>query len=534
MINNYTGWRVPNNHHLLDVIDLSDDKWPWNAHTSSGDGDDVDGITTADRTDGSGGGSSTQHLSVHDRKVLMQQHVFEHFVRLRKPAHLRATKNVHWLATSAVDTETVNNPSPLLNLLDMSALQSWSSPNYATILSELAGTVQVDVEVRSSSKESFGKGKLVSMSFQQFLDRVGDANDDSLYLTASSKSESSDIDNGTTQSHNAVGKRKRATSANDNTKAKESFLSPLVSALNQNGEQFPLLPHIMGSLIPSSIYIWMGRSGTRYSSSGLHHDFHDNLYILLRGSKRFRLYAPSDAEYMYLHGNVRKIHGNGLINHCLESDKDDEGGDTTSDGVPIPTISQAKLKRLQRRKELMQRKKEVEQCLMKAEENADAGVEFAQDRLQEAERELDDIMDEFMDLDEQKDTDDNVGVKSKQPSSDNNAATPTYPKSFSKIPVELLLSEQTTEANGHDELLERYPLFQNARVAYCNLMEGDALYLPTSWFHEVSSSSQANEIDKGAHLALNYWFHPPSNPQSFRSPYSSDFWPKHWREKCVD
>eukprot|EP00970_Alexandrium_tamarense_P014468 scaffold4137_cov200-Alexandrium_tamarense.AAC.16 len=142
-------------------------------------------------------------------------------------------------------------------------------------------------------------------------------------------------------------------------------------------------------------------------------------------------------------------------------------------------------------------------------------------------------MDEFMDLDEQKDTDDNVGVKSKQPSSDNNAATPTYPKSFSKIPVELLLSEQTTEANGHDELLERYPLFQNARVAYCNLMEGDALYLPTSWFHEVSSSSQANEIDKGAHLALNYWFHPPSNPQSFRSPYSSDFWPKHWREKCL-
>ena len=28
------------------------------------------------------------------------------------------------------------------------------------------------------------------------------------------------------------------------------------------------------------------------SSSGLHHDFHDNLYILLRGRKRFHLWSP--------------------------------------------------------------------------------------------------------------------------------------------------------------------------------------------------------------------------------------------------
>lgn len=34
--------------------------------------------------------------------------------------------------------------------------------------------------------------------------------------------------------------------------------------------------------------VWIGSSADG-SSSGLHHDFHDNLYSLLRGRKRFRL-----------------------------------------------------------------------------------------------------------------------------------------------------------------------------------------------------------------------------------------------------
>ena len=31
------------------------------------------------------------------------------------------------------------------------------------------------------------------------------------------------------------------------------------------------------------------------STSGLHHDYHDNIYVLLRGHKTFRLYSPADA-----------------------------------------------------------------------------------------------------------------------------------------------------------------------------------------------------------------------------------------------
>jgi hypothetical protein len=37
------------------------------------------------------------------------------------------------------------------------------------------------------------------------------------------------------------------------------------------------------------------------ASSGLHHDYHDNLYVLLKGRKRFQLFAPGEAPRMYAH-----------------------------------------------------------------------------------------------------------------------------------------------------------------------------------------------------------------------------------------
>ena len=49
------------------------------------------------------------------------------------------------------------------------------------------------------------------------------------------------------------------------------------------------------------------------SSSGLHHDYHDNLYCLLRGRKRFRLYPPAMARRLYPRGTIHRIHPNGRI-----------------------------------------------------------------------------------------------------------------------------------------------------------------------------------------------------------------------------
>ena len=54
---------------------------------------------------------------------------------------------------------------------------------------------------------------------------------------------------------------------------------------------FPLKPKIIGNLIPQNINLWMGNSTststtTEGTSSGLHHDYHDNLYIVLKGKKK--------------------------------------------------------------------------------------------------------------------------------------------------------------------------------------------------------------------------------------------------------
>jgi hypothetical protein len=52
----------------------------------------------------------------------------------------------------------------------------------------------------------------------------------------------------------------------------------------------------------------------RPTSTGLHVDYHDNLYVLLRGRKRFTIYGPWEARRMATVGSVAKVHGNGLIN----------------------------------------------------------------------------------------------------------------------------------------------------------------------------------------------------------------------------
>ncbi len=44
-------------------------------------------------------------------------------------------------------------------------------------------------------------------------------------------------------------------------------------------------------------------------------DFHDNLYILLRGRKHFQLYSPADADKMYTQGTIARVHANGLVNY---------------------------------------------------------------------------------------------------------------------------------------------------------------------------------------------------------------------------
>lgn len=68
-----------------------------------------------------------------------------------------------------------------------------------------------------------------------------------------------------------------------------------------------------GKLTLQQVNLWLGRSPAEGSSSGLHHDFADNLYILLAGTKRFTLFPPAAAEHLMTNGQLDVVHDNGLM-----------------------------------------------------------------------------------------------------------------------------------------------------------------------------------------------------------------------------
>lgn len=61
-----------------------------------------------------------------------------------------------------------------------------------------------------------------------------------------------------------------------------------------------------------SIVPWMGRSPVPIVTP-LHHDFEDNLYVVVEGEKRFLLFPPSDAPCLYTRGTVVRVEPHGAI-----------------------------------------------------------------------------------------------------------------------------------------------------------------------------------------------------------------------------
>ena len=117
------------------------------------------------------------------------------------------------------------------------------------------------------------------------------------------------------------------------------------------------------------------------SSSGLHHDFHDNLYIIVEGRKRIDLYAPSDAPNLYTRGKLRRIHKNGRINYA--------GEETNADGSHIEAEEAL---------DASLRQDEAVKELELAEAAVDRGDDGAKERLEKAEEALDKAMEAVMDI----------------------------------------------------------------------------------------------------------------------------------------
>jgi hypothetical protein len=356
-------------------------------------------------------------------------------------------------------------------LPDLSLLEQWKDFNY---LLEKVGDQSVMVEKRLSVEDSFGKGNEIKMNFHRFIEMIS-GGDEKHYLTTQDVQANSD--------------------------GRPELISPLMKSLSND---FPLRPLLMGNLVPQNINMWLGNSkdGT---SSGLHHDYHDNLYILIKGRKRFRLYSPWETDKMYTIGELFRVHPNGRINYKRE--------ETTAYGADLLSDAAALAARQRR---------EAEKVLEEAERAMEQGKPGAKKQLERAEQQLEQAIDAVLDVEMCEDDDESEsGSCNKQYEHGDRPRlvdkTVKNPNNFSKVEADCL--------NDEEKLKHKYPLMLLAKAAFCDIEAGSILYLPASWFHEVTSY--------GASLALNYWFHPPDGHE-FRAPYSSDFWPNDYRERFDD
>jgi len=100
------------------------------------------------------------------------------------------------------------------------------------------------------------------------------------------------------------------------------------------------------------------------------------------------------------------------------------------------------------------------------------------------------------------------------------------PPSFCKVDLSL----------GKEAVLKAFPRFPWNKCIECTVSEGETLFLPAGWFHEVTSINEDTlhgDNSKSGHLAVNYWLYPPDNPTSFIKPYKSSFWSQLWKSGVI-
>ncbi|EKM52738.1 uncharacterized protein PHACADRAFT_211957 [Phanerochaete carnosa HHB-10118-sp] len=347
-----------------------------------------------------------------------------------------------------------------------------------------------------------------------------------------------------------------------------TVLPPPTDALE---EDFPHIPRIMGNLCLQQVNLWVGRS-KEGSTSGLHHDFHDNLYCLLKGRKRFVLFPPSEIKNLCPHGTLDTMHENGLISYT--------DAPVRSDGLPVRVALKAKVKALEEKLDAVPNGKGKGRMNMKEREalieaHDQALDELAQYTLEaadgidvdEEEDDFDALMagldgeddfnvleggngasdgvngdaedekEEGRDEDENEDEDESeedssekeveeypewygIGTGDSDDEEDGEEDT-EEPSSFSRIPTALMhrhLGLSTNAMPPAGASLKDFPNFKKAtRPFVAELSAGEMLYLPASWWHEVTSSAAAD--GDAVHMAFNYWLYPPNNLDSFEEPY---------------
>jgi hypothetical protein len=392
-------------------------------------------------------------------------------------------------------------------------------------LQQVAGPSVVRVERRATASDAYGRGQNVRMKFGELL-RLLEAGDARHYMTT----QDLEVDE----------------------EGRPALMSAPCTDLYAAGD-FPLIPALLGSLLPMNYNMWLGNTlaSEGGSSSGLHHDFHDNLYVLLRGRKRFRLFSPADAPALYTAGELARVHPNGRI--CYE------GAPTNADGSDADAVAAM---RAELQREAAERELEAAEAAVASDEDG------AAERLEAAEEALEAAMEAGLDAELGMDDDEN---------SDGDESAPQMwgadwkgeaeEEDSDDEPVDSQGNQDEAQTAGASEepeptpnnfcavdlnqpdWRERWPLAKRAFMAEVNVEAGEMLWLPAGWFHEVTSMTTAaaaaaghsgGDADRGAdadeskcvaseagHMAFNYWFHPPDS-DSFERPYHSEFWRWDW------
>jgi len=400
---------------------------------------------------------------------------------------------------------------------DLADLHQWAE---VSNLKAAASEAIVLVEPKDKMKGQHGTAiKREKMKLGDFLDRLENDKQSTLYLTTQydEEDEASDGDD---------------EGQDYQRDARACFPEPIRSMLKNGGSSScPLKPIMAGSLALQQMNIWIGRSASG-SSSGLHHDYHDNLYILLSGRKRFVLYPPSAGKYLSPHGSIHTTHPNGLI---VYSDYPDIG----EDGLDPVDRSNWNMQAIKKgieacRRKIEKGKKEVAKRLQRLEKEYEQAVEVHLEMMMndvEGEDDFDvDELDDFDLMEEPTSKRSGKGEKegtrqAKRVKVDTKDTARKEPDSFSKISSAQLhahlglppLSQHGKSTKPPEIPKKRKEKLEKAgKPIIVELSAGEMLYLPASWWHEVTSYGSEKDGKQGGgkgdtHIAFNYWFHPPSD-----------------------
>ena len=319
--------------------------------------------------------------------------------------------------------------------------------NYELLVAH-AGDRVVEVEVRDTPDGRFGRGRKKKMSVQSFVDEMKRKNP-LLYLTTQPL-------------------------AVDDDGRPELCAAPTLQLLKAGA--IPLRLKLLGNLVPQNLNMWIGAGA---GCTGMHHDFHDNIYLLLRGKKRFLLASPADAALMGTEGKITRVHPNGRINY--------EGFATRADGSTEADCAAHSVK---------VKIAEAEAKLSAAEASGNAGA------IRRAEAALERAMDDAIDAHGFDDFE-----YSGEEEEEGSSRAAKRPKVAEKHPDNFCTKERS----------------DRARLMICEMTAGHALYIPAGWFHEVTSLP-CDGAQEAGHCALNYWTHPPDGV-SFEAPYRGSIWP---------